>query len=261
MLNQAILVVSDKFSNFAIRKDIITVSELNELLTENNIFLAKEKKITFMPGQGLNEQTIQYTMKKMVRHQNFQNFDLSAWISTPEKASSRITHKHKEENILISTPHRVNKNEFTMDLLVDESCELMQDHQTGLHIQGIVLLEAARQSYIAIYEKYLSSEKDKKSYFIFNNMNVDYNKFSFPIPAKIKAIIKAKEFKRTGNKVVMDIEIIQCDSVSATLSLEMSIFESVLISKLETKMAREVMSEHINQSLQESNEMETLIYA
>lgn len=261
MLNQALLVVSDKFSNFAIRKDIITISTLHNLLAENSIFLTKEKKITFIPGQGLNKETINFALEKMKKHRNFINFDLTVWSIASEKASSAITHKHKEENILISDPLIVSKNEFLMDILIDDNCELMRDHQTGLHIQGILLLEASRQSYIAIYEKYLSKNTEKKPYFIFNNMKVEYNKFAFPIPAKIRAKIVDEKTNKNENKIVMHIDVIQCNSVSANLSLEMSIVDNTLISKIESKMARNAINEHMSQIINSENQNREPIYA
>lgn len=261
MLNQKILVVSDQFSNFAIRNDIVTISTLYNLLDTNSIFAPKESKITLIPGQGLSQETIKKTINIINKNKKHKNYDLSMFHGLPKKASPKLTHKHKEENILISEPQKISHDNFSMDLLIDDRCELMRDHQTGLHIQGMILLEASRQGYISIYEKYFSIEKNKKLYFIFNNMNVEYNKFSFPLPAQINAEITEKEFKKSGSRIAMNIKIIQCRSVSATLSLEMSIVESIKISKIESKMAREVINEHINSELSNKTDSKELIYA
>ena len=167
MLNKTLLIVSDKFHNFASRKDVITRSEFYSLLQSKNVIFPKNDKIRLIPGQGFSENDVEYILKLALSTKNASHFDFSMWQRHPKRASSQLTHKHSQENILISEPERLSRDEFSMDILIDECCEMMRDHQTGLHVQGILLLEASRQGYLAIIEKFFSFKDIDKKYFIY----------------------------------------------------------------------------------------------
>ncbi|ETS33145.1 A-factor biosynthesis repeat protein [Photorhabdus khanii NC19] len=67
---------------------------------------------------------------------------------------------------MIGVAEKVNKNLFSLPLLIDERCELMADHQTGQHIQGMILIEACRQTFIAVTEEFYMSDKVGQSYYV-----------------------------------------------------------------------------------------------
>ncbi len=85
----------------------------------------------------------------------------------------------------IGVAEKVNENLFSLPLLIDERCELMTDHQTGQHIQGMILVEACRQTFIAVTEEFYMSDKVGQSYYVINDMNIKFSNFLFPLPAVI----------------------------------------------------------------------------
>jgi hypothetical protein len=257
MLNKTLLIVSDKFHNFATRKDVITKSELYNLLQAENVVFPKKDPIYLIPGQGFSENDVKNILNLALSAKNASYFDFSMWQSLPKRASSQLTHKYKKENILISEPERVSCDEFSMNVLIDESCEMMRDHQTGLHVQGIILLEASRQGYLAIIEKFFSSAAMDKKYFIFNSMNVNYNRFAFPLPATLKVIIREKDLSNSKKQqATMDMEIIQCGNCSASFSLDMTIMANKRIAIMETKLASQSLDDHINHLIAKEYTME-----
>jgi hypothetical protein len=250
MLEKTLLIVSDKFHHFTSRKDVITKAELYHLLTTENAIFSGAKKIRLIPGQGFSKDDVNnlLNMSKIARNASF--FDFRLWRRLPERASKKITHKHKEENILISSPKRLSKDEFLSDILIDEECEMMNDHQTGLHVQGMILLEASRQAYLAIFEKYFYSDCTEKKYFILNSLNVNYNRFAFPLPATLSVTIKKINMSNPKKQyAIMDMQIIQCGDVSASFSLEMTMMASKRIESMESKLADHSLNEHINHLL------------
>ena len=66
----------------------------------------------------------------------------------------------------------------------------MSDHQTGEHVQGAVLIEAARQMFMACATTYeLSPEASAKigdMQFALNEMRVVFHNFVFPIETRIE---------------------------------------------------------------------------
>lgn len=253
MLNKTLLVVSDKFKNFASNKNVITKSELFTLLNTNNIAFPKNTLTKLVPGQGFSEKDIEAILDIKNTSKNTRFFDFEMWKNYPKKASSLVTHKVNSENILISQPQIIKKDLFNMNLVIDEACEMMRDHQTGLHLQGILLTEASRQAYIAIIESFFPPENFEKRYFIFNKMSVTYNNFAFPIPAKIIAKITHKDFTNSKKKIAtMKIEIEQCEKVSASFYLEMTMMENKRISLMEEKLAKKYLYDHTIAILQEN---------
>lgn len=253
MLEKTLLVVSDKFNNFTTRKDVITKSDLYSLLASKNISLTKKNKIRLIPGQGFSDGDIKYILHLSKTSHNSSFFDFSLWHDIPKKASPSFTHKHHQENTLISEPIRTSENKFSMNILIDENCEMMRDHQTGLHVQGMLLLEASRQGYLAIFEKFLS-ENPQKKYFIFNNLHVDYNRFTFPLPAELLVSIREMNLNNPKKQhAIMDMTIVQCGSTSASCSLDMSIMASQRVSLMEEKLANQSLDQHINHLVKQQN--------
>lgn len=253
MLEKTLLVVSDKFNNFTTRKDVITKSDLYGLLASKNIVLAQQNKTRLIPGQGFSEEDIKYILHLSKTSKNASFFDFSLWHEIPKRASPSITHKHHSENTLISEPKKISENEFSMHILIDENCEMMRDHQTGLHVQGMLLLEASRQGYLAIFEKFLSENQYKK-YFIFNNLHIDYNRFTFPIPAELLVSIREADLSNAKKQhAIMDMTIVQCGNTSASCSLDMSIMASQRVSLMEEKLATQSLDQHINHLTQTQN--------
>jgi|GEM_PF-4955791 len=204
MLEKALLIVSDKFHNFAIHKNVITKSELYHLLNADNVALTETQKTRLIPGQGFSRAAISDILNLAETAKNAHLFDFSLWYRLPNRASKKLTHKHKPQNILVSVPIRQSDNQFNMNILIDEDCEMMHDHQTGLHVQGMLLLEASRQGYLAIFEKF------KKQH------------------------------------AIMDMEILQCGSSSASFSLDMTMMANKRIISMESKLANQSLDEHIS---------------
>jgi len=65
--------------------------------------------------------------------------DLSGLYQRPARTSRLHTHKHQLQNAIISHPLRLNDTLFDVALMVDDRSELMGDHATSQHIQGMAL--------------------------------------------------------------------------------------------------------------------------
>ncbi|MNP31136.1 A-factor biosynthesis hotdog domain protein [compost metagenome] len=100
-----------------------------------------------------------------------------------QSAGKRLSRKYRPENVLISIPERTDDGIYTASLLLHAQNELLLDHLTGQHVQGMVLLEACRQMLLAVTERFhLDEYEPPKRYFVLNEMNVRYTAFAFPLP-------------------------------------------------------------------------------
>lgn len=189
MNDRILLVVGDKFASYVAHKEAVTVSELRTLLTLPKTLAATKSRMVLVPGQGIGDENRQELLSAAARSQNVSDFDFSLWHSLPERASTAHAHKAIPRNVLVSVPRQMSSNEFELDLMIDENCELMTDHMSGQHMQGMVLMEAARQAMIVVTEAHLMPDKGTDYSFISDSLTVSYSNYAFPVSAVIRTII------------------------------------------------------------------------
>jgi hypothetical protein len=103
------------------------------------------------------------------------------------------THKHRECNVLIAGLSRVGENTFRAALRIHNDQELLLDHQ-GAHVQGMVILEAARQMFVAVSERYYLSRWPEQHYsFVLDSMDSKFQTFLFPLAASIEYEVHSAE--------------------------------------------------------------------
>ncbi len=179
---KSIFVVGDKFKDFGQHEQVLTLKELTALLRTSDH--AELKNVSLIAGQGISEADVQQIVALSA---NSSNIDTSLLLKHPARAGMSTTHKRRFVNSIISTPRQLESNVFEADLLVDERSELMNDHQTGQHIQGMILVEAARQLFLAVTEEFFIAPGDHRDYyFVINQMDVKYMAFVFPIGASLR---------------------------------------------------------------------------
>lgn len=101
-----------------------------------------------------------------------------------------------------------SQNEYSTDFTLNEKNEFMNDHQTGRHIQGMIIVEAFRQTFIAATEKFNLNNISEGKYYVINSMDIEYLNFAFPTPAKInytieKSIIALNKSSKLQSKIEM----------------------------------------------------------
>lgn len=174
------VVVGDKFSDFAALEGVMTVSKLANLL--DGLVQADELPRQVVFGQGVSESWRTYLKNRVEEGEFPVEFIGERQIS--ERTGRKFCHKWDRHNVLITDPRRTGLNEYSMLLSIDDACEIMSDHVTGHHVQGMVLIEAARQAFLAVTERFLLP-KDEKYYFAINKFDTSYHKFAFPLPTEI----------------------------------------------------------------------------
>ncbi|PHM29439.1 hypothetical protein Xinn_03685 [Xenorhabdus innexi] len=153
-----------------------------------------------------------------------------------------LSHKHNEVNTLISKPSKITDDIYELDMLIDEGCHLMLDHQTGKHVQGMILMEAARQSFLAVSEEFFIQEEATPRYFVINEMKAAYKRFVFPIPAIIKYKIIDKNTSNADKmSFTAEMELYQSGLCAATFFVKFTIFPAARISEREGKLAEEAV--------------------
>lgn len=248
MNTRILLVVGDKFSGFVQGKDAITLSNLRGLLALSIPLLPNQRRTALVPGQGLSDASVRELLQEAAKSPNLAHFDFSLWHDLPERASPALTHKRHAENILVSTPKRLNADCFEMHLLIDEQCELMKDHQSGQHVQGMILIEAARQGMLAVTEQFLMPENDIDYAFVFEALSVRYSHYTFPLGATIEAHITERSIDNPRRLAFAAETLVkQCGQTVSEFTMSFGAMEKSRITKREGMMAVKTQSSYLKQ--------------
>jgi hypothetical protein len=250
MNSRILLVVGDKFASYVQGKDAITLSQLRGLLSFSVPLLPSQGVTLLVPGQGLSDTNIKNLLAEAAVSPNLAHFDFSLWHNLPQRAPTHLTHKHIPANTLVSVPRQLSEFVFESDLMIDEDCELMSDHQSGQHVQGMVLVEAARQILIAVTEAYFIPKNDIDYSFIFNGLSVNFNQFAFPLGAVVRCTMKEASLDNPRRLSFSGyVEIEQCGQVVCDSLSIYSAMEKVKITKREGMGAAKSHSEYLTRTL------------
>ena len=239
MDDRILMVVGDKFKDFAVGKDALTISQLRGLLAVPHLVDAAAGRLSIVPGQGLSEDDVAEVLAMAHDNAHAARFDLTLWRNHPARAAGARSHKRHKRNTLISEPRRTGDDAFEMDLLIDQECELMGDHQTGQHIQGMILMEAARQSFLAVTEAFFLEQDGTKYYFVIDEMAIRYKRFLFPLGASLRYAVREKDLAGSRKRFLVDIAIEQGGQEAASSTIGFTVFDAARISKREAGLAIE----------------------
>lgn len=248
MNSRILLVVGDKFASYVQGKDAITLSQLRGLLSFSVPLLPGQGVTLLVPGQGLGDASVKNLLAEAAASPNLSQFDFTLWHSLPERAPSHLTHKHLSSNTLVSTPRQQSEFVYEADLMIDEDCELMHDHLSGQHVQGMILIEAIRQALMAVAEAYLIPKNDIRYAFVFNGLSVTYSQYTFPIGATIRCTMTEVSLdnpRRLSFSARVDVE--QCGQSVCEFSASFGAMEKMRIAKRENMGAIKAHTEYLNQ--------------
>lgn len=192
-------VVSDRFNDFANHCGALAFSDAREKLRSGQF--APEDRLII--GQGLSD--IEKISLEAHAHLAGTTALLALWrgCDMPAAASPAIIHKRRAENTLISTPVLVAADHYRSSLLLSAQNELLLDHNTGQHVQGMVLIEACRQMAIAVSElNHMGQGENRQSYTVFNGISVTFPTFTFPLPADVEYRLSSCNDTRPGRAVI-----------------------------------------------------------
>ncbi|WP_024871221.1 AfsA-related hotdog domain-containing protein [Tolumonas lignilytica] len=220
-------VVGEMFSNCDQLDNFMCFKNWYQLHSEKHI-----EDVVFLPGQGLTlpqRNLITATCKKDYAR---------ILINDLPMARKSLSHKQNHINTLITEPVKVNDNVYISDLIIQHNNELTLDHTTGIHIQGMIFLEATRQMASAVTELYMAKEKQS---FAINNIYADYMSFAFPVETKISLTISKTE---KDSEYVVELSFFQSDKLVVKTGGRFTSVDKDELSKKEMRLANLFMTKH-----------------
>lgn len=243
---QRFFVVGDTFLGTARHIDgLITETDaLEKVLTSVHL----DNDIHLYLQQGVDMRSLYAA----VRHFNTTNgkaggsFNLVSCKRAP-RSTRRFAHKNRAENIVICAPRRMSDTLFEMDLCFSAQNEFFLDHMTGMHIQGMALIEAARQAFLTVTEAFFLAEDERDYYYVIKSMETEFQNFVFPFDAVLRYEITRASHKENRHGFDADITIIQAGTVCTRVTVSFTAFEAKTIADRELVVAQECLNKLVEQ--------------
>jgi hypothetical protein len=193
-----VLVVGDRFARQLAFDRALSISDLLRRLRDGDWPSGRRVHV----GQGLSADQLRQLSRYV---------DLGACLLTPAgpvpvHADRALTHKRYAGNVMIGSPERDGEDGFTADLLIDDRCELLADHLTGQHIPAVALLEAARQMWTAVTERFYR-DGTQPMRFILDSTSARFAQLVFPIAATLRYRLLSRAEDPGGQRFRCRIEL------------------------------------------------------
>ncbi|MEM6705429.1 MAG: AfsA-related hotdog domain-containing protein [Acidobacteriota bacterium] len=230
-LNDPIFVVGPHFADFALQHEgAITYAEFKLLSA------IERGENLFLPGQALQPEQ----MLEVYRANRANGMML---MPEGELATRGETHKHEAKNIVVTLPRRAGAGVFELDMWIDGRNEILSDHQTGQHVQGFALKEAARQSLLAVTEHFfLPPGVGKEFVVILNEFDTEFRRFTFPLPIGIRYEIVTEEKDPRGRlKLEVLISFMQAGRTTTSVRVTFAAYRRSFIFAKEHEQAAETL--------------------
>jgi hypothetical protein len=189
------VVVADRFARFARGDQVLTMSGLLALMTSDGAELAGCHWVVH-PGQGIDG-TDGDLLEAAAEKSDATVYLADPDVFRPLPVAPAVVHKHRPENVLLAGVHSPEATLCLADLHVHRDNELVLDHHTGEHVQGIVIIEAMRQICIAQFETAVRPALTSAGYAgVWKRIDMSFEDFLFPLPATVESRIEESDLKR-----------------------------------------------------------------
>jgi len=234
-----VVVVADRFARFARGDRVLTVSGLLDLITAGP-GVAGGRWVVHA-GQGVDG--TDHDRIEAARDRGDAEVclaDPAAFRQRPERPET--VHKVRPENVLLAGVHRRSATHCRADLRIHRDNELILDHHTGEHVQGIVIIEAMRQICLAQFETAVRPSLAPAAYAgVWQRIDLSFRDFLFPLPATVESLIEESDLGRDSHlKFRATTAVRQQGRAVATAVIEYSMIAQRRVDALERRRADQV---------------------
>lgn len=234
---RTLLIVGDRFAGFAVHEDVLTVTQFIEEM-RLGVYSWDTRPVQVRAGQGVNPVAWELVYEQALLLGLAQRLDFS--YREPLLAARGEAHKHRGCNTLIADLRRAEETRFVANLRVHNDNELLIDHQTGEHVQGMVAVEAARQMFLAVSERYHASRHPGRTYYyVIESMNTDFENFLFPLGATVEyRTLRAETDNPDRLSFTAQISVHQAGRRASATTIAYTAFDTQVIEAKEHRRAR-----------------------
>jgi hypothetical protein len=230
---EPVVIVGDTFAALAKLPKVQTVSQFVESLRKGETLPSK-----LIAGQGVSDYEMEHLRDALnTYHESGESVPIDA--AANERVSRAVAHKHRENNVLLADLTPEGDGVYRANLRLHSDNELLQDHHTGQHVQGIVIIEAFRQMFIAVFEaSHGVRMAQQKLFVVWDAMDVTFTSFLFPLAAQIVCQVVEEDVSdpsRMSFRVRMEVH--QSGQEAAHADIRFGVHDNDKITSVERKRA------------------------
>lgn len=236
-----LVVVGDRFAGFSAQEGVLTVTQF---LAELHVQAPEPGTRTVVrAGQGVGDFEWDLLCDR-VRARGLED-SVTLERQPADLASRAECHKSSEPNALIANLSREGERTFTASLRLHNDNELLLDHQTGEHVQGMVAVEAARQMFLAVTERYFASaHPQRRYYYVIDAMNTDFENFLFPLDAGIEYEVESADLNDPERlSFTVRITLVQGGRTASVTAVEFTAFDESRLKPIEHRRAAKAVGQ------------------
>jgi hypothetical protein len=191
-----LIVVADRFNGFVNDERVQTVSGLITMIASGCLD-DLDDELRLHRGQGVGQFECAHIVAALNRRR------LSPRVTFVDEeiavAGRDVVHKNRLENVLLADLQKTGEHSFKASLRIHGENELLLDHQTGEHVQGMVAVEAFRQMFLAIFEVGYRHHWPLRNYYVvWNSVQLTFENFLFPLPAEVSCTVREFDVSDVG---------------------------------------------------------------
>ncbi|PZT77628.1 MULTISPECIES: AfsA-related hotdog domain-containing protein [unclassified Streptomyces] len=242
------LVVGDRFRDFAAAVGADTFSDLVRALDAGDLDTV-EGPVRVVTGQGVGSFEVSYLLDAIARRKLDDRITLVHTAGEP--ARRQELHKAREDNVLVAGLTQVDDTTYEARLRLHDHNEFLVDVQDRVHVQGMVAVEAARQMFLAVVERYFTARWSQQRYYIvLNSMNTTFSNFLFPVGATLRLTVDASDLSEPSRLTVRTTVVVeQAGREAAGITIDAAAFAPGLLEDKELRRAKSAVASTMDAAL------------
>jgi hypothetical protein len=234
----AIVLVGDRFQPFRTAGLGMTAADFAAAVAEGE-YDGCDTPVCVHVGQGVDEGALECAAAA-IDHRNLGDRLLLRRADLPTPIASHAVHKQDPRNVLVADLEQTGPNAFEAAMRIHNDNELATDHQSSLHIQGMILVEAARQMFLAVCEvAYLRHWSGHEFAFLLTAIDTKFKRPVYPMPVHMSLVAHRVETSNI-NRIQFDVEtrFLQAGQEAAAIAVRCAVRPAELSQRGEVFAAR-----------------------
>ncbi|WP_236246665.1 AfsA-related hotdog domain-containing protein [Streptomyces sp. CC210A] len=231
------LVVGDRFADFAAAVGADSFTALVRALDAGDLDHV-HGPVHVVAGQGIGDYEADHLRDAIERRGLTGRVVVRHTAAAP--ARRHDLHKAREDNVLVAGLTRIDDETYEAQLRVHDHNELLVDVQDRVHVQGMVAIEAARQMFLAVTERYYTSRWPQQRYYIvLNSLNTSFTNFLFPVAATLRLTVTRADLTEPSRLAFgVTVQVEQAGRVAARVDADFAAFAPGLLEDKELRRAK-----------------------
>lgn len=182
---QTIVLVGDRFAPFLAARLGVSPAEFAASVGKGE-YDRISAPVYVQVGQGVDEQALTEAVAAIEARELTDRLLLYPE-DLPVPVQPQSVHKRDARNVLVADFAQTDGDVFEAALRIHNDNELVDDHQSSLHIQGMVLIEAARQMFLGVCELHYMRHLAGRGYaYLLTDVSTKFARPAYPLPVQMR---------------------------------------------------------------------------